>query len=151
MHLASSLRSAPGRARAVLLIALALLCCGFLQLRPVGATQEAAPAAGAPAAEEEHGGDILFKVTSKTQKYSVIYSHDDHVEAGIECAECHETLFKKELNGNKFRMADINKGLFCGACHTNTPAPEIKHKAFAPQKNCAKCHDVRIHDSSTIK
>ncbi len=151
MSLASSRRPRLGRARAGLLLGLVALGGSALLLQPAAATQEGAPAAGAAATEEEHGGDVLFKVTSKTQKFSVMYSHDDHIEAGIECAECHDTLFKKELNGTKFRMADINKGLFCGACHTDTPAPEVKHKAFAPKKNCTKCHDVKIHDSTTIK
>ncbi len=151
MSLASLRRPHLGRARAGLLLALAAVGCGALLLRPAAATQDGAKAAGAAATEEEHGGDVLFKVTSKTQKYSVLYSHDDHIEAGIECAECHDTLFKKELNGTKFRMADINQGKFCGACHNDAPAPEVKHKAFAPKKNCTKCHDVKVHDSTTIK
>lgn len=143
-------RSRTGRVRLALALSACVLGGGAVLLRPASAIQEA-PAAGAAAAEEEHGGDILFKVTSKTQKFSVLYSHEEHLEVGIECAECHDAVFKKELNANKFKMADINKGQFCGACHTDTPAATVKHKAFAPKKNCAKCHQVKVHDSAAAK
>jgi len=107
--------------------------------------------AGAPPAAqadevEEHGGDLIFHVISRTQKYSVLYSHELHVNAGIQCDECHETVFKKKINGQKFKMADINRGQYCGVCHTETPAPEVKHPAFAPKKNCAKCHTMRVRE-----
>lgn len=139
-----------GHGRVALLAVLAAICGAAALLRPAAAaSQEKPPAAGAE--PEEHGGDIVFKVTSKTQKYSVLYSHEEHVAAGIECDECHETLFKKELNGSKFKMADINRGQYCGACHTDTPAATVKHKAFAPKKNCTKCHDLKVHDSQAGK
>ncbi len=150
MKLAARVRVSSGRARLLALIAVALLCSAFAIVRPseTSAQETPAPAPAPAAAEEDHGGDILFRVTSKTQKYSVLYSHDAHVNAGIACDDCHEGLFKKKLDGVKFKMADINKGLYCGACHTDTPAEGVKHKAFAPKKNCAKCHDVKVHDSS---
>jgi len=146
MPSAARFRPRLGRGRVALLVVLAATGGLAALLRPAAASQEKPPAAGA-AATEEHGGDIVFKVTSKTQKYSVLYSHEKHLEAGVECDECHEKLFKKELNGSKFKMADINQGKFCGACHTETPAETVKHKAFAPKKNCAKCHDLKVHDS----
>lgn len=149
MPSAARFRPRLGRGRVALLAVLAAICGIAALLRPAAASQEKPPAAGAE--PEEHGGDIVFKVTSKTQKYSVLYSHEEHLEAGIECDECHETLFKKELNGSKFKMADINRGQYCGACHTDTPAATVKHKAFAPKKNCTKCHDLRIHDSQAGK
>ncbi|MBL8843848.1 MAG: hypothetical protein JNL90_20165 [Planctomycetes bacterium] len=149
MNFAARARFVSRRARTFSLVALALLGALFVLVRPASSVVQGTPAAGAAgAAEEEHGGDIVFRVTSKTQKYSVTYRHETHVNAGIACDECHEGLFKKKLDGVKFKMADINKGQFCGACHTDTPAEGVKHKAFAPKKNCAKCHNVKVHDSS---
>lgn len=151
MLFASSGRPKLGRARVVLLLVVMGAALSAVLLRPAtaAATQEV-PAAGV-AAEEEHGGDIVFKVTSKTQKFSVLYSHQRHIDAGIECEECHEKTFKKELNGSKFKMADINKGQYCGTCHTDSPADGVKHKAFPPKKNCLKCHSLKVHDSSISK
>lgn len=140
----------PGLLRAGALLLVAVLAAAFATLRPAAAAPPGLGAAQAvPAAEEEeHGGDILFRVTSRTQKYSVLYSHESHVAAGIACDECHEKVFKKKLDANKFKMADVNKGLFCGACHNDAPAADVKHPAFAPKKNCKRCHDVLVHDSS---
>jgi len=148
MPSAARFRPRLGRGRVALLAVLVAVGGLAALLRPAAASQEKQekpPAAGA--VPEEHGGDIVFKVTSKTQKYSVLYSHEKHLDAGLECDECHEKLFKKELNGSKFKMADINQGKFCGGCHTETPAATVKHKAFAPKKNCQKCHTLKVHDS----
>ncbi len=93
--------------------------------------------------EEEHGGDLLFHVQSRIQKHSVIYSHEAHLAAGLECADCHDKIFKKEMNGNRFKMSDINKGKACGVCHQAKP-PEGVKGAFAPKGNCQLCHTVRV-------
>lgn len=138
-------------ARSGFLLAALLVAVALAWLRPLVASSAAEPqdppkpgAAGGK--EEENGGDLVFQVISKTQKYSVLYSHDLHLGKGIECAECHEKVFKKKINGNKFKMADINRGQFCGTCHTETPAADVKHAAFAPKKNCSKCHTMRVRE-----
>lgn len=134
-----------GPAFALLVLALG---AGIACLRPlaVSAGAQEAPAPAAPAEDEEHGGELVFHVVSKTQKYSVLYSHQLHVDAGIDCAECHEGVFQKKFNGNRFKMADINRGQYCGVCHTENPGADVKHPAFAPKKNCAKCHTLRIRE-----
>ncbi len=140
-----------GRARAALVVAVALGLIGLALLRPLSATPGQTPPAAPtapPAQEEENGGEIVFKVTHKIQKLSVVYSHEKHLAKGIQCEECHEKTFEKKLNANKFKMADINRGKYCGICHTDTPAADIKHAAFAPKKNCERCHTVKVHDSS---
>ena len=129
-----------------------LLVAGLLA--PVAAAlvlpqgKEPAPA---PGGKEDHGGDIVFQVVSKTQKYSVVYSHERHLAAGCKCDDCHsddakKRIFEKKLGANQFRMKDVNEGRFCGACHTAKPAPEVTHGAFAPKGNCAKCHSVRVRE-----
>ena len=133
--------------RVASVLALAALGFGFTCLRPLSASSpQGQPPAGKPGEKEEHGGDLVFNVVSKTQKYSVLYSHEAHLDKGIECEECHERIFKKKINTNHFKMAEINQGKYCGTCHTESPAPEVKHAAFAPKKNCAKCHNLRIRE-----
>ena len=122
--------------------------------QPGGAPAEEAPQGKEPPApgdKEEHGGDIVFHVVSKTQKYSVLYSHERHLAAGCKCDDCHsedakKRIFEKKLGANKFRMKDVNEGWFCGACHTAKPAAEIAHGSFAPKGNCTKCHSVRVRE-----
>jgi c(7)-type cytochrome triheme protein len=60
----------------------------------------------------------------------VMFTGDAHKAA--KCNECHPALFKMKKGGDTIKMADINAGKFCGACHNGT-------KAFAA-KECAKCH-----------
>ncbi len=149
-----------GRIRNGALLALVAGGLALLCLRPVAASppplQEKPPAGGKEGEpkpgekedkeKEEHGGDLVFHVVSKTQKYSVLYSHERHLAEGIECEECHEKVFQKKLNGNKFKMADINRGQFCGVCHNAAPAAEVKHPAFAPKNHCSKCHTLRVRE-----
>src|SRR5262249_44459523 len=82
-----------GFARGLLALALlALVAAAFVLLRPDAAAQpgggpaEEAPQGKepppGPGGKEEHGGDIVFQGISKTQKYSVLYSHEKHLSAG---------------------------------------------------------------------
>ena len=114
-------------------------------LAPIAATRNGA-AAGQE--DEEHGGDIVFHVESKLQKFSVLYSHEAHLDAGLDCDDCHEKLFKKEFEGNHFKMSDINRGKACGVCHQADP-PEGVQGAFPPKKNCERCHTLRIRKPET--
>jgi len=149
-----------GRVRALFLASLAAVAVASLLLKPVASAQPIAPAdpqeegattqegaAGAQGKDkEEDGGNIVFHVVDRKQKYSVLYKHEAHLGAGIKCDECHTKIFEKKLGANKFRMKDVTQGKFCGACHTDKPAADIQHAAFPPKKNCQKCHDVRVRD-----
>jgi c(7)-type cytochrome triheme protein len=147
------------------LLALSLLsvvAAAFLLLRPVATAQADAepffeasqgkePQGGGPGGKEEHGGNIVFQVVSKTQKYSVLYSHEKHLGAGCKCDDCHnedakKRIFEKKMGANKFRMKDVNDGKFCGTCHQVKPPADVTHGAFAPKGNCTKCHDVRVRE-----
>ena len=146
-------------ARGVLALStLGLVAAAFVLLRPDataqaggGAPKGAPQGKEPPGGKEEHGGDIVFQVTSRTQKYSVLYSHEKHLAAGCKCTDCHDEdakkrIFEKKMGANKFRMKDVNEGKFCGACHTAKPAAEITHGAFAPKGSCEKCHHVRVRE-----
>ena len=90
---------------------------------------------GSSAFAEEDGGIIIF---SDTKAFSpVIFSHDKHAEAGAQCTDCHDQLFKKIKGstdeGNALTMKALKKGKFCGSCHDG-------EKAFTASRNCKKCH-----------
>ena len=146
--------------RLLALATLVLVAVAVVLLRPDATAQPGGAPAGeapqgkeaaAPGGKEDHGGDIVFQVVSKTQKYSVLYSHERHLAAGCKCVDCHtedakKGIFEKKLGANRFRMKDVNEGRFCGACHTAKPAAEIAHGSFAPKGNCTKCHSVRVRE-----
>jgi c(7)-type cytochrome triheme protein len=145
---ASSSRPA-GRARAAMLALLgfaALSVAGFASsFVPTALVAQQKPPLNPP--DEKDGGEIVFQVVgSRMQKKSVLYSHEKHLATGLKCDDCHEKIFKKKLNANKFKMADVNRGEFCGTCHNEKPAADVKHPAFAPKGNCAKCHTLSVRD-----
>lgn len=132
----------------LLLVLLPALALGATLVRPVGPVQEKEPSK-----KEEDGGNIVFHVLDKKQKYSVLYTHEKHLAAGCKCEECHGAnekdpakIFQKQIGANKFRMKDINQGQFCGKCHTASPGAEVKHAAFPPKSNCSKCHNVQVRE-----
>jgi len=125
----------------VTVIAVALLATLAFAFFPTRRAEgQTAPAAEAD--EETESSTIVYVVKDKKQRYSVLFRHDTHATAGVACGDCHDKLYKKEL-GSKFSMADINKGKSCGTCHQKEPAAGVK-AAFAPLKNCKKCHTALI-------
>jgi len=66
----------------------------------------------------------------------VVFDGKTHADKGAKCADCHQSgLFKMKKGGDQFKMADINAGKFCGACHNGTKAFKAGDAA-----NCGKCH-----------
>ena len=77
------------------------------------------------------GGDITFKVKSAGD---VTFSHDSHVSnAGLQCTDCHDSLYITKEKHRKVTMAQMQKGQSCGACHN-------AKKAFDVKANCSNCH-----------
>jgi c(7)-type cytochrome triheme protein len=77
------------------------------------------------------GGDITFSMTGAAD---VTYSHEFHVmKAGLKCTDCHYKVFDTHVARKKMTMADMEKGLYCGACHDG-------QRAFTVKGNCDKCH-----------
>jgi c(7)-type cytochrome triheme protein len=142
-----------GRARSLFVVLVAVFALAVLVVRPTASAQDGGKGGPPgkdqgkdPKEKEEHGGDIVFQVQDKKQKYSVLYSHEKHLSTGLKCDDCHEKVFQKKMGANKFRMKDITDGKFCGTCHTEKPAADVKHASFAPKKNCQKCHNVRVRE-----
>lgn len=69
---------------------------------------------------------------------AVIFGHKLHSELGMECASCHDDLFKMEVGASeshpeKFTMQALYDGKYCGACHDG-------ETAFASNTRCTVCH-----------
>lgn len=66
---------------------------------------------------------------------TVIFSGEEHQEAGIKCMECHnKDMFPKMKKGTvHITMEQIYAGKLCGACHNGT-------RAFDAKANCNRCH-----------
>ena len=76
--------------------------------------------------------DIVFTDTGAMP--NVLFPHKQHTE-WLACSNCHPALFKKEKGSTNIKMDDIFQGQFCGLCHGKI--------AFAPTKNCMRCHSVK--------
>ena len=66
------------------------------------------------------------------------FDHKTHtMDAGMECADCHDDLFEMEVgaavDSNDFTMKAMADGQFCGSCHDGDTA-------FATDTNCSACH-----------
>lgn len=73
---------------------------------------------------------VVFKMKGATD---AVFQHEAHVpKLGGKCRTCHSN---KTITGSqKVTMAQMEKGLSCGACHNDK-------KAFTVAGNCGKCHN----------
>jgi len=69
----------------------------------------------------------------KTQG-KVVFDGKAHADAGLKCNDCHTKIFKMKKSEHK--MADMQAGKECGACHDGKKSFGVK----ADAKECAKCH-----------
>ncbi len=66
----------------------------------------------------------------------VVYSHEKHSAKNPKCTDCHTKLFKMAKGQRSaLKMADMNTGQACGACHDGKTAFSVKEQA-----TCNKCH-----------
>lgn len=77
------------------------------------------------------GGNIEFQ----TKAGKVIFSHENHINAGTTCTDCHPKPFLTKEKRKKVTMAQMAKGESCGKCHNGKAAFSIKTKA-----DCNTCH-----------
>lgn len=75
--------------------------------------------------------DIIFGNTGAMPK--VLFPHRAHTE-WLACKNCHPAIFVEKKGANSFKMMDVLQGKYCGVCHGKI--------AFAPTKNCMRCHSV---------
>lgn len=77
---------------------------------------------------------IVFKEPAK----AVVFGHKAHVDTGLDCDSCHNSIFAMEVgNAEKdphaYTMEALYKGQYCGACHDG-------EQAFASDTRCTLCH-----------
>lgn len=102
------------------------------------ATEKAATEA--PKAGEEAPETIVF---DKAKLGAVKFPHKAHSEVNGGCAVCHEgkePLFKKERSKDALKMAEMNAGKSCGACHDGKKLNKDGKPVFATKGACMKCH-----------
>jgi len=75
--------------------------------------------------------DVTYKIAGAAP---VKFSHDFHLGM-YKCQDCHGVMFGKPGKRSKAKMADMEKGKSCGACHDDK-------QAFSVKGSCAKCHRV---------
>ena len=86
------------------------------------------------AAEEDHGGDIIYTKPIK----AVIFSHKAHAEdIGMQCEWCHDETFEMEALAmeadNNFDMESLCNENYCGTCHNGDIS-------FSTTVQCTRCH-----------
>lgn len=75
------------------------------------------------------GGDLAYRDTGFG---NVLFSHENHLAMGLECANCHSGLFGFKKTSGKMTMDMINKGRYCGGCHDG--------KTAFSAGDCGGCH-----------
>lgn len=106
-----------------LVCAVVLMLAGFLG----GVLAQQALAQMKPPADLDFAGGNEGKVT---------FSHEKHAAKHPKCTDCHTKLFKMAKGQRSApKMADMEKGQFCGACHNGKGVFGVVEKA-----DCAKCH-----------
>ena len=87
-----------------------------------------------------HGSDMKqpeMVVFNRPVK-AVVFNHKGHVDMGLNCASCHDKAFEMrkgaaEETPEKFNMAALYAGKYCGVCHNG-------NIAFASDTRCTSCH-----------
>ena len=74
--------------------------------------------------------DLVIVMEVKGSMPNIAFPHKQHTEL-LECANCHDAIFKPLKGGNPMSMAEIMLGQKCGVCHGSV--------AF-PVTECRRCH-----------
>ncbi len=68
----------------------------------------------------------------ETKMGTVTFSSDAHVAKGLNCMDCHKSIFKM-AKGSLKQPIPHKIGEACGSCHNGT-------RAFSVKKDCKQCH-----------
>jgi c(7)-type cytochrome triheme protein len=85
-------------------------------------------------------GTVFAVPPGKTVEYAggpmgkVVFDGKIHAEKGLKCTDCHTKIYQMK-KGPAVKMAEINTGKSCGACHNGEKAFKTSDPA-----NCSKCH-----------
>jgi c(7)-type cytochrome triheme protein len=94
---------------------------------------------GAVLVQQARAGELKgpadFEFTGSAEG-KVVFSHEKHLAKNAKCTDCHVKIFKMTKGQRSSpKMADMNNGQACGACHDGKKAFSVKEQA-----DCAKCH-----------
>ncbi|HEY5974152.1 MAG TPA: cytochrome c3 family protein [Geobacteraceae bacterium] len=79
---------------------------------------------------------VVGEVSIKIPDFgAVTFSHPFHLTM-YGCSDCHTKLFKPGPGNPHVSMADMAKGVSCGACHDGKTG-------FTVKENCTRCHTVK--------
>jgi len=82
------------------------------------------------------GPDVLRYEDTKDEP-AVLFSHDSHSGPGLNCGDCHYSIFQKRKGDadteGEMTMKTLDEGKYCGKCHNG-------EYAFSTKKNCGRCH-----------
>ena len=82
--------------------------------------------------------DLDILLTSTREMPMVLFPHIKHT-VWLDCANCHEKIFKMKAGATPINMYKILMGEYCGLCHGAV--------AF-PLTQCLRCHSVRREHES---
>jgi c(7)-type cytochrome triheme protein len=68
----------------------------------------------------------------ETKMGNVTFSSDIHVAKGLNCMDCHKSIFKMKA-GELKQPVPHKIGVACGNCHNG-------ERAFSVKKDCTRCH-----------
>jgi c(7)-type cytochrome triheme protein len=83
--------------------------------------------------DKEMHNDEVMKTKIKEMP-EIIFSHDKHA-VWNGCELCHPVVFSENRDENKFTMAEIFEGKYCGTCHGKVSFSTL---------DCQRCHVKRI-------
>jgi c(7)-type cytochrome triheme protein len=86
-----------------------------------------------PRKKMEKPDEVVLKAKVKEMP-DIIFSHDKHA-VWNGCENCHPLIFSEKKGANKFTMAEIFDGKYCGTCHGKVSFSTL---------DCQRCHVKRI-------
>jgi c(7)-type cytochrome triheme protein len=82
--------------------------------------------------KEIHTDEVIKPLVKEMPE--IIFSHDKHA-VWNGCELCHPAIFSEKKSENKYTMAEIFQGKYCGTCHGKVSFSNL---------DCQRCHTKRI-------
>jgi len=89
-----------------------------------------------PQLSSARGPDVL-RYGDTGDEPTVLFSHDSHMASGLNCGDCHYSIFQKRKGDadtdGEMTMKALDEGKYCGKCHNGD-------HVFSTKENCGRCH-----------
>ena len=81
------------------------------------------------------------------EKKSARFSHQVHLDLGVECGQCHHGSDKQPLTDKDIEAMENNLQLQCVSCHNKDLAnPKLQTSKAAFHARCKECHKQGVGD-----